>query len=198
MSALSYVQEREARRKVMTDITGIGMSQSDVIHKVIGNTCIVEFGIIKEVLADGVVSVEMSVADKASDIIICTCTYVNLASSSFTLNIKPNVNDKVLVLFPRKYNVDMFNPDNKEAILSECSDGYSFTCGMALPVNQFQPAHHKNVLDISDGKLDIKLVSDKLTLTTDEDGYFSLASNGCTIVSSDDGIDINGHLRIKK
>lgn len=184
----------------MTDITGVGMSQSDVMHRVIGNTCIAEYGIIKEVLADGVVTVEMSVADKASDIIICTCVYANLASSSFTLNIKPNVDDKVLVIFPRKYHAEMFNPEKNEPILSEYADGYAITGGIAFPVNQYQPAEHKNVLNIADGKISIALggSTPKFTLQTDEDGYFSLDSNGCTIVSSDDGIDINGHLRIKK
>ena len=40
-------------------LNALGLSESDMLHKVIGNTFIVEMGIIKDIPSDGLVTVEM-------------------------------------------------------------------------------------------------------------------------------------------
>ena len=77
-------------------LKSLGISDSDMLHRVIGTTFIVEYGIIKKIPATGIVTVEMAVADSADDIIITNCVLASFASSSVTVNIKPNIDDKVI------------------------------------------------------------------------------------------------------
>lgn len=159
-----------------TFLEATAQSLSDTLHRVIGNTFIVEYGIVKAIPNEGVVTVEMSVAEKASEIIVTDCVLASLASSSFSVRIKPNIDDKVIVLFPRKFNNDMFQQDENEPIIKDASTGYNVLSGIAILLNQYQETTHKNFLDISDGKLTLKLAysesDDKnlFILTTNENG----------------------------
>lgn len=172
---------------------GVAQSSSDMLQRVIGNTFIVEYGIIKAVPAEGIVTVEMSVAESKEDVIITDCVLANIASSSVAVNIKPNVGDKVLVLFPRKYHNDMFNVQKDETIIYKQGTGYSILSGIALLVNQFNTNSFKNSLDISDGKLTLKLAYNKdedknlFTVTSDENGAVSLQSNDNSVSIDKDG-----------
>lgn len=164
-----------------TVLKNIGKSRADMLHAFIGTTFILEYGIIKNIPAKGIVTVEMSVADSADDIIITNCVYANLAGSSFSLNIKPNIDDKVMVFFPRRFLGAMFQKENNEALVSECGNGYSLMGGIAVPMNQYQETTHKNYIDLSDGNLTLKLAYDEknernlFSLTTSADGSLSLS-----------------------
>lgn len=107
-------------------------SLGDMLHRVINNTFIVEYGIIKKIPAEGVVTVEMSVSEKADDIVITDCILASFASSSVTVRIKPNIDDKVIVLFPRKFHSDMFQKDKNEPIIAEATTGYNVLTGIAI------------------------------------------------------------------
>lgn len=166
---------------------------SDMLHRVIGNTFIIEYGIIKAIPAEGIVTVEMSVARKASEIVITDCVLASFASSSFSVDIKPNINDKVIVLFPRKFNNDMFQADKDETIIRPVSSGYNIMSGIAVLLNQFQPSTHKNFMQIENGKFTMKLGynedEDKnmAEVTTDENGKIVIRNDVVTVTLESDG-----------
>lgn len=162
-------------------LKNIGSSEANRLQAFMSSMYIIEYGIIKKIPAEGIVTVEMSVADKAENIIITNCVYANLASSSFSMNMKPNIDDKVLVLFPRKFMGAMFKAENNEPLISECSNGYTVMGGIAIPLNQYQEVTHKNFIDLSDGSLTLKLAYDEenernlFSLATSSDGSLSLS-----------------------
>lgn len=168
-------------------------SLGDMLHRVINNTFIVEYGIIKNIPAEGVVTVEMSVAEKANDIVITDCVLASFASSSVTVRIKPNIDDKVMVLFPRKFHSDMFQKGKNEPIIAEATTGYNVLTGIAILLNQYQEATHKNFIDISDGNLTMKLGynedEDKnmVSVTTDKDGSYEINNGKSKVVVDSDG-----------
>ena len=138
-------------------LKSLGISDSDMLHRVIGTTFIVEYGIIKKIPATGIVTVEMAVADSADNIIITNCVLASFSSSSVTVNIKPNIDDKVIVLFPRRFAGKMFNPETNEPVITDCGNGYTLMGGIAILLNQYQEAFHKNYIDISDGCITLKM-----------------------------------------
>ena len=190
-------------------LKSLGISDSDMLHRVIGTTFIVEYGIIKKIPATGIVTVEMSVADSADDIIITNCVLASFASSSVTVNIKPNIDDKVIVLFPRRFAGKMFNPETNEPVITDCGNGYTLMGGIAILLNQYQETYHKNYIDISDGCITLKmaysedddknlftfeskaggeltLVSNNVQITTNKDSEFTLVSNNVQIAANKD------------
>ena len=190
-------------------LKSLGISDSDMLHRVIGTTFIVEYGIIKKIPATGIVTVEMSVADSADNIIITNCVLASFSSSSVTVNIKPNIDDKVIVLFPRRFAGKMFNPETNEPIITDCGNGYTIMGGIAILLNQYQEAYHKNYIDISDGCITLKmaysedddknlftfeskaggeltLVSNNVQITTNKDSEFTLVSNNVQIAANKD------------
>ena len=190
-------------------LKSLGISDSDMLHRVIGTTFIVEYGIIKKIPATGIVTVEMAVADSADDIIITNCVLASFSSSSVTVNIKPNIDDKVIVLFPRRFAGKMFNPETNEPIITDCGNGYTLMGGIAILLNQYQEAYHKNYIDISDGCITLKmaysedddknlftfesnadgeltLVSNNVQITTNKDSEFTLVSNNAQITANKD------------
>lgn len=168
-------------------------SLSDMIHRVISNTFIVEFGIIKAIPAEGVVTVEMSVSNKKSDVIVTDCVLASFASSSFSFSLKPNIDDKVLVLFPRKYHNDMFNLGKNETIISKTGTGYNVFAGIAILLNQYQESTHKNFIDITDGSLTLNLGYNEaeekhmVNLTTDAEGNITVNNDVTTITVGAEG-----------
>lgn len=167
-------------------------SLGDMLHRVINNTFIIEYGIIKAIPAEGVVTVEMSVAEKAQDIIITDCVLASFASSSVTVRIKPNIDDKVIVLFPRKFHADMFQKDKNEPIVAEATTGYNVLSGIAILLNQYQEATHKNYIDVSDGCITLKMAysedEDKnlFTFESNADGELTLVSNDVQVTTNKD------------
>lgn len=173
-------------------LKSLGMSDSDMLHRAIGTTFIVEYGIIKDIPATGIVTVEMAVADSADDIIITNCVLASFSSSSVTVNIKPNIDDKVIVLFPRRFAGNMFNPETNEPIITACGNGYTIMGGIAILLNQYQESFHKNYIDISDGCITLKMAyaedNDKnlFTFVSNADGELTLVSNNVQIATNKD------------
>ena len=172
-------------------LKSLGISDSDMLHRVIGTTFIVEYGIIKKIPATGIVTVEMSVADSADNIIITNCVLASFSSSSVTVNIKPNIDDKVIVLFPRRFAGKMFNPETNEPIITDCGNGYTIMGGIAILLNQYQEAYHKNYIDISDGCITLKMAyseDDKnlFTFESKADGGLTLVSNNVQVTANKD------------
>lgn len=195
-------------------LKSLGRSDSDTLHRVIGTTFIVEYGIIKDIPATGIVTVEMAVADSADDIIITNCVLASFSSSSVTVNIKPNIDDKVIVLFPRRFAGNMFNPKTNEPVITACGNGYTIMGGIAILLNQYQENYHKNFIDISDGCITLKMAysedEDKnlYTFESNADGELTLVSNDVQVTTNKDSeitvkngkatvtIDKNGNVTI--
>ena len=153
------------------------------IRKMVAETPIVEFGIVKQVIAKGVVLVQLSVARDEKAVTLITCPLMSVACGNVTIDIEPKENDKVLVLFPRVFDTDMFDLDNKDTLINPNASGYNLLSGVAILLTQYKKNKHKNTLSISsDG-------NGNITLTD---------SNGCTIVSSSESIKINDKLEIRK
>ena len=194
---------------------GLGLSDADATHRRIGATYIVDYGIIKDIPTDGIVTVEMSASKDKQSITITNCILASFASSSFTVKIKPNIDDKVIVLFPKNYSSRMFDKEVNETIISQATEGYCLLGGIAILLNQFQD-FHKNYIDFSDGCADIKLaysedddknfislntnkdgeitltVKDKFSQKIDKDGALNITSNKTKIgINKDDEITVN-------
>lgn len=174
-------------------LSGVAQTESDKLHRVIGNTFIVDYGIIKKVVADGIVQVEMLVTNNAESVTIINCVLASFASNSVTFNIKPEEGDKVIVLFPKSFSGDMFRAETEEVIISESSKGYSILGGIAILLNQYQKDLHKNIIDFSKGKLTLKLAYSKdddknfVEFTTDDKGNIVLKNDVTTITMDKDG-----------
>ena len=193
---------------------GLGLSDADATHRRIGATYIVDYGIIKDIPTDGIVTVEMSASKDKQSITITNCILASFASSSFTVKIKPNIDDKVIVLFPKNYSSRMFDKEVNETIISQATEGYCLLGGIAILLNQFQD-FHKNYIDFSDGCADIKLaysedadknfislntnkdgeitltVKDKFSQKIDKDGALNITSNNTSIkINKDDEITV--------
>ena len=194
---------------------GLGLSDADAAHRRIGATYIVDYGIVKDIPTDGIVTVEMSASKDKQSITVTNCILASFASSSFTVKIKPNIDDKVIVLFPKNYSSRMFDKEVNETIISQATEGYCLLGGIAILLNQFQD-FHKNYIDFSDGCADIKLaysedddknfislntnkdgeitltVKDKFSQKIDKDGALNITSNNTSIeINKDDEITVN-------
>ena len=196
-------------------LSGLGLSEADATHRRIGATYIVDYGIIKDIPTDGIVTVEMSASKDKQSITVTNCVLASFASSSFTVKIKPNIDDKVIVLFPKNYSSRMFDKEVNETVISQATEGYCLLGGIAILLNQFQD-FHKNYIDFSDGCVDIKLaysedddknfislntnkdgeitltVKDKFSQKIDKDGALNITSNKTKIeINKDDEITVN-------
>lgn len=199
-----------------------GINLNAMIEAVINRSCIIDFGIVTEVPEDysGIVTVVMSVANTSQDLRLMTCVLANMASSAVTINVKPVVGDKVLVVYPRLYSEDMFAVPENEAektkvIVDEQAHGYNMTAGIAFLFNQLQENTHHNLIEFKDGELSVKLAYSKndeknlLTFDTNKDGEISFDSNnnkatidknGAFTVSNSKGnvvMDKDGYLSYK-
>lgn len=169
-----------------------------VVEAIIKRSCIIDFGIVQEVRAEGIVDVSVAVSDTEQNMFCMTCVLANIASSSLTVAVKPNVGDRVLVVYPRIYDDDMFTvtdneDDNKKIKISPSAKGYSLCGGIAILLNQYKTAGHKNLIKIEDGKIDIKLAYDKdddknyLTFSSDKDGAIAFGNDKCDVKIDEDG-----------
>jgi len=200
-------------------LKALGLTESDIFHRALGSTFIVEFGIIKDIPADGIVTVEMSAANTKEDIIITNCILASIATASIAVNIVPQINDKVIVLFPRKFAGRMFQASVNESIVTESCDGYVLTGGIAFLVNQIQPSFHKNNVTVNENGVSINLAyseddsknlftvqinpdgtcvlnSNKSTIDINKSGMTIQDENGNKIETSSSSLKINGKLEI--
>ena len=193
------------------------------VQTMISRSCIVDFGVIQKADKKGIVEVAVSVADSSEDIKYITCVLANTASSSVTVNVKPNVGDKVIVLYPRRFDSKMFSADNKDVIVNKNARGYNLFSGIALLCNQYKVNSHKNLITLEDGTATIQLVynedddknkviasinsdgelayssNENFNLNVSKDGSFELASNNVQITTnSNDEVSItNGKATVK-
>ena len=193
------------------------------VQTMISRSCIVDFGVIQKADKKGIVEVAVSVADSSEDIKYITCVLANIASSSVTFNVKPNVGDKVIVLYPRRFDSKMFSTDNKDVIVNKNARGYNLFSGIALLCNQYKVNSHKNLITLEDGTVTIQLVynedddknkviasinsdgelayssNENFNLNVNKDGSFELASNNVQITTnSNDEVSItNGKATVK-
>lgn len=223
-----------------------GLNFNSVVEAIIKHSCIIDYGIIQDIVADGVVDVSVAVSRTEQDMLCMTCVLANIASAGFTLNVKPSVGDRVLVVYPRIYDDKMFTvpngeEDKKKIIVNFDAKGYNLMSGIAILINQYKKASHKNVITLEEGKVTVALgynkdddkntlnfttdadgavtlSNEKYSVAVDKDGYLSYTNaddektqltftasgftiqdkNECKIVSSSEGITINGKLKIKK
>ena len=169
-----------------------------VVETIIKKRCIIDYGIIESVPANGVVEVAVAVSDTPENMYYLTCVLANIASSSFTVNVKPNVGDRVLVVYPRLYDERMFNvPDSAEdktkIIQNEQANGYNILSGIAILINQYKKSCHKNIIDIADGNIVLKLGYDedndkyKLQFNSSTDGSYSVVNEKSNMSMGADG-----------
>lgn len=185
-----------------------GLNFGSVVEAIIKRSCIVDYGIIQDVVADGVVDVSLAVSRTEQDMFCMTCVLANIASSSFTLNIKPKKGDRVLVVYPRIFDDDMFTvPDGDKAVdpvINFDAKGYNLMSGIAILINQYKEASHKNVITIDeDGYFKYENKDRKTMIEITKDGFTIQDKNENSIVSSapeggDAMIVINGNLKVKK
>lgn len=170
-----------------------GLNFGSVVEAIIKRSCIVDYGIVQEVIDEGIVDVSLAVSRTKQDMFCMTCVLANIASSSFTLNVIPHKGDRVLVLYPRIFDDDMFTvPDGEEALkpkINYDAKGYNLMSGIAILLNQYKKASHKNVITIEDGNINAKL--NKVEVVTTADGDITLKNPNATV-----SIDKNGNVSI--
>lgn len=180
-----------------------GLNFNSVVEAIIKHSCIIDYGIIQNIVADGVVDVSVAVSRTEQDMLCMTCVLANIAGAGFTLNVKPAVGDRVLVVYPRIYDDKMFTvPDSdtekKKLIVNFNAKGYNLMSGIAILINQYKKASHKNVVTVDNGNISAKL--NKVEITTNSDGAITV-DNGKATVNIDKGgnvtVDTQGKYTIK-
>lgn len=165
-----------------------GLDFNTVVGDIIKHSCIVDFGIIQQVVADGVVDVSLAVSKTSQDIVCVTCVLANIASSSVTFHIKPNVGDRVLVVYPRLFDDKMFavpsGSQATEVIVNPEAKGYNLTSGIAILINQYKQGTHKNLISIEDGKVTID--NEKTKVEIDTEGNVSIEAEGKYTIKNND------------
>lgn len=175
-----------------------GLDFLSAVEAMIKRSCIIDFGIVQKVVAKGIVEVSLAVARTKQDMTIMTCVLANTASASFTLDIVPNVGDRVIVLYPRAYDEKMFavpdsDSDKANILVNENVKGYNLTTGIAILMNQYKTATHKNLIKVENGAVSITLGYDKendvnhLTVTAGADGAVSVKNDATEITLGADG-----------
>ena len=175
-----------------------GVGFLTAVESMIKRSCIIDYGIIQKVTSKGIVEVSLAVAKTQQDMVIMTCVLANIASSSFTLDVKPNVGDRVLVVYPRLYDETMFTvPDNDtektNVIVNKNAKGYNLTTGIAILINQCKTASHKNIIRVEDGAVTLALGYDKqndknhLTVTAGADGAVEVKNDATDLQLGADG-----------
>ena len=180
-----------------------GLNFNSVVEAIIKHSCIIDYGIIQNIVADGVVDVSVAVSHTEQDMVCMTCVLANIASTGFTLNVKPSIGDRVLIVYPRIYDDKMFtvpdsDTDKKKLIVNYGASGYNLMSGIAILMNQYKKASHKNVITLDKGNVTAKL--NKVELTTTADGDITVDNGKATINIDKDGnvsVDTQGKYTIK-
>ena len=181
-----------------------GLNFNTVVEAIIKRSCIIDFGIVQDVVSDGIVDVAVAVSKTEQDMLCMTCVLANIASKAFTLNVKPHKGDRVLVVYPRLYDDKMFNFTGSEGSDAELTvnyeaKGYNLASGIAILISQYREAGHKNVITIDeDGYFSYINSDNKTKIEVKSTGISIEDNNGCTIVSDANYVTINGKLKVKK
>jgi biopolymer transport protein ExbD len=157
-----------------------------LVEAIIRRSCIIDYGIVQDVPAEGVVTVSVAVSETTQSMLIMTCVLANIASNSITITAKPNKGDRVLVVYPRIYDENMFtvpssDTEKTKIIVNRNAKGYNLLSGIAILLNQYKKASHNNVIKFDDGTVDLKLAykgnKNLLTLTINADGEVAFKTN---------------------
>ena len=158
----------------------LSFTDSMMIRNIINRTLIIEWGTVEEVIDDNTVDVLLSVAERPEDVAMVTCTLISPCSKTMAFRIKPVKGDKVLVLSPRHFDVDMFKfTETAEAVIDENMRGYNKLTCIGILYNKFDSDTYTSFAEFTDSGFTIK------------------DSNGCEIKSDSEGIVINGKLKVK-
>ena len=172
-----------------------GLNFNTVVEAIIKRSCIIDFGIVQDVVSDGIVDVAVAVSKTKQDMLCMTCVLANIASKAFTLNVKPHKGDRVLVVYPRMYDDKMFEytdseSDNLKLIENYEAKGYNLASGIAVLISQYREAGHKNVITIDEGNISAKL--NKVEVTTTSDGDITVDNGKATInIDKDGNVSVN-------
>lgn len=175
-------------------------SFESAVSSIIGRTCLIEFGIIKEFAKDesgedieDIVHVLVSVAKERKDARLYTCRLVNLTGTSLYVNTKAKVDDKVIVVFPRRYDEAMFLKENNEALVNSESRSYSPFCGIAFLANRYSEEEYRNFIEENEGEVTLNLAYSEedeknlLVIQTKNDGSVSLENKASKTEIGADG-----------
>lgn len=163
----------------------LSTSQSASIKSIINRTVIVEWGTIKNIVAKGVVDVLLAVTDKPENTTVVTCPLVSPCAKSVAINIEPQVGDKVLVLSPRRFDVDMFTlSDDTEVIERPNFTGYNNLSCIAILFNQFRPASYSTNININKDH-EITITNPKTTVEIDKNGNVTVSTKGKFTLKND-------------
>lgn len=171
----------------------MGADVAAVIRTMLSQTSIVEYGVVKDVPAEGIVTVLVSVTQIPGDLHVTNCIWAGMATPRLAVDVKPRPGDKVMVLFPRLFDPGMFDLDKDEVITDIDARGYSLLGGIAFPLTQVRTKQHKNVLSLDeDGALSLSMHYDEavdkdlVSVTLDKDGNLSAkaTTDGSTVLWS--------------
>lgn len=173
---------------------------SNAVQAIIGRTSLIEFGVIKKIVAKGIVEVAVSVAKDSSDIRVLQCVLLQPSSSALMVDFVPQVDDKVLVFSPRRFDGDMFAKENNDFIINKNAIGYSpYTC-LAILCNQFRPSDYKNnYIRLEAGNISLK--NNDVLINVKDDNSISIDTSKAKVsIGTDGNISIDaqkGKLSIK-
>lgn len=166
-----------------------GLDFSSAIENMIKQSCIIDFGIVQNVVADGVVDVSVAVSKTAQDMVCMTCVLANIASSNFTLKVVPKKGDRVLVVYPRIFSDTMFNVEGDETkdvkiVVDKDAKGYNLASGIAVLLNQYKSNAHESVLTFDE---DITFARGNTQLVLNKDSEISVTNGKADITVDKDG-----------
>lgn len=166
-----------------------GLDLSSAIEAMIKRNCIIDFGIVQNIVADGVVDVSVAVSKTAQDMICMTCVLANIASSNFTLKVVPKKGDRVLVVYPRIFSDTMFNVKGDETkdvkiVVDKDAKGYNLASGIAVLLNQYKSNAHESVLTFDE---DITFTRGNTQLVLNKDDEISVTNGKADITVDKDG-----------
>ena len=165
-----------------------GLDLSSAIEAMIKRNCIIDFGIVQNVVADGVVDVSVAVSKTAQDMVCMTCVLANIASSNFTLKVVPKKGDRVLVVYPRIFSDTMFNVEGDETkdvkiVVDKDAKGYNLASGIAVLLNQYKSNAHESVLTFDE---DITFARGNTQLVLNKDDETTFTQNDVQITINKD------------
>lgn len=184
-----------------------GLDFLSSVEAMIKRSCIIDFGIIQKVSAKGIVEVSVAVSKTPQDMVCMTCVLANTAGASCTIDIIPEVGDRVLVVYPRIYDEDMFTVSESgetDIKVNPEAKGYNLTSGIAILLNQYKTAGHKNTITVDKGKFTAKLAwngsKNLVEVSNTADGDITVKNDKATVSIDKDGnvvIDTKGKYTIK-
>lgn len=174
----------------------LSTSQSASIKSMINRTMIVEWGTIKEIVSKGIVNVLLAVTDRPENTTVVTCPLVSTCAKSIAIDIEPQVGDKVLVLSPRRFDIDMFTlSDGTEVIERPNFTGYNNLSCIAILANQFRPASYATNIKVNKDN-EVSITTPKTKVNIDKNGNvvvetagkFTLKNNSMDLKDVIDGL----------